>query len=144
MSDLSSLLRLWQSARLLARYDALLPGEYRARLPLSSPRRIVFLGCTSGAGQSVTAYMTAMGGQKPGTTIDESYAHCWEVTSSQAKNFAYGIRLLEAHALGLLGLRGIAVLAFLVLPPFLVIVVAVGSSRFCLLYVGICDIATRS
>ena len=27
-------------------------------------------------------------------TIDEAYAHCWEVTSSQAKNFAYGIRLL--------------------------------------------------
>ena len=27
-------------------------------------------------------------------TIDEAYAHCWEVTSSEAKNFAYGIRLL--------------------------------------------------
>jgi MinD-like ATPase involved in chromosome partitioning or flagellar assembly len=30
----------------------------RARLPLSSPRRIVFLGCTSGAGQTITALMT--------------------------------------------------------------------------------------
>ncbi len=27
-------------------------------------------------------------------SIDAAYAHCWEVTSSQAKNFAYGIRLL--------------------------------------------------
>jgi TcpE family len=31
----------------------------RARLPLADPRRILVLGCTSGAGQSVTAYMTA-------------------------------------------------------------------------------------
>ena len=30
----------------------------RARLPLDSPRRIVVLGCTSGAGQSVIALMT--------------------------------------------------------------------------------------
>jgi MinD-like ATPase involved in chromosome partitioning or flagellar assembly len=30
----------------------------RARLPLSSPHRIVFLGCTSGAGQTITALMT--------------------------------------------------------------------------------------
>ena len=30
----------------------------RARLPLTSPRCIVFLGCTSGAGQTVTALMT--------------------------------------------------------------------------------------
>ncbi|HEY0718061.1 MAG TPA: hypothetical protein VGD68_10630, partial [Streptosporangiaceae bacterium] len=30
----------------------------RARLPLSSPHRIVFLGCTSGAGQTVTALLT--------------------------------------------------------------------------------------
>jgi len=30
----------------------------RARLPLTGPRRIVFLGCTSGAGQTVTALMT--------------------------------------------------------------------------------------
>jgi MinD-like ATPase involved in chromosome partitioning or flagellar assembly len=30
----------------------------RARLPLSSPRRIVFLGCTSGGGQTITALMT--------------------------------------------------------------------------------------
>ena len=30
----------------------------RARLPLAGPRRIVFLGCTSGAGQTVTALMT--------------------------------------------------------------------------------------
>jgi phytoene synthase len=29
-------------------------------------------------------------------TIDEAYAHCWAVTLSQAKNFAYGIRLLPA------------------------------------------------
>ncbi len=29
-------------------------------------------------------------------TIDEAYGHCWAVTSSQAKNFAYGIRLLPA------------------------------------------------
>lgn len=27
-------------------------------------------------------------------TIEEAYAHCWDVTASQAKNFAYGIRLL--------------------------------------------------
>lgn len=27
-------------------------------------------------------------------TIDEAYAYCWEVTAAQAKNFAYGIRLL--------------------------------------------------
>ncbi len=27
-------------------------------------------------------------------TIDEAYAHCWQVTSTEAKNFAYGIRLL--------------------------------------------------
>jgi hypothetical protein len=31
----------------------------RARLPLAQPRRILILGCTSGAGQSVTALMTA-------------------------------------------------------------------------------------
>ena len=30
----------------------------RARLPLAGPRRIVFLGCSSGAGQTVTALMT--------------------------------------------------------------------------------------
>jgi MinD-like ATPase involved in chromosome partitioning or flagellar assembly len=30
----------------------------RARLPLTGPRRIVVLGCTSGAGQTVTALMT--------------------------------------------------------------------------------------
>ena len=30
----------------------------RARLPLTGPRRIVFLGCTSGAGQTVTALLT--------------------------------------------------------------------------------------
>ena len=30
----------------------------RARLPLAGPRRIVFLGCTSGAGQTVTALVT--------------------------------------------------------------------------------------
>ena len=27
-------------------------------------------------------------------TIDEAYAACWAITSSEAKNFAYGIRLL--------------------------------------------------
>jgi MinD-like ATPase involved in chromosome partitioning or flagellar assembly len=32
--------------------------EDRARLPLAGPRRIVFLGCTSGAGQTMTALMT--------------------------------------------------------------------------------------
>jgi phytoene synthase len=26
--------------------------------------------------------------------LDDAYAHCWEVTATQAKNFAYGIRLL--------------------------------------------------
>ena len=31
----------------------------RARLPLAEPKRIMVLGCTSGAGQSVTALMTA-------------------------------------------------------------------------------------
>src|SRR6202012_4040051 len=30
----------------------------RAKLPLASPHRIVFLGCTSGAGQTLTALMT--------------------------------------------------------------------------------------
>jgi MinD-like ATPase involved in chromosome partitioning or flagellar assembly len=30
----------------------------RARLPLTGPRRVVFLGCTSGAGQTLTALMT--------------------------------------------------------------------------------------
>jgi MinD-like ATPase involved in chromosome partitioning or flagellar assembly len=30
----------------------------RARLPLAGPRRILFLGCTSGAGQTLTALMT--------------------------------------------------------------------------------------
>jgi len=30
----------------------------RARLPLAGPRRIVFLGCTSGAGQTMTALVT--------------------------------------------------------------------------------------
>ena len=30
----------------------------RARLPLTGPRRIMFLGCTSGAGQTLTALMT--------------------------------------------------------------------------------------
>ncbi len=44
MGDISSLLRLWQSARLLARYDALLPSEYRARLPLSARAARVILG----------------------------------------------------------------------------------------------------
>ncbi len=44
MSDISSLLRLWQSARLLARYDALLPGEYRARLPLGARVARLVLG----------------------------------------------------------------------------------------------------
>jgi phytoene synthase len=29
-------------------------------------------------------------------TIAEAYARCWEITASQAKNFAYGIRLLPA------------------------------------------------
>src|SRR5262249_44942418 len=31
----------------------------RARLPLAGPRRIVFLGCTRGAGQTLTALMTS-------------------------------------------------------------------------------------
>ncbi len=31
----------------------------RARLPLAGPRRIVVLGCTRGAGQTVTALMTS-------------------------------------------------------------------------------------
>lgn len=46
MSDIQSLWRLWRSARLLARYDALLPGEYRARLPLSArvARTVLGLG----------------------------------------------------------------------------------------------------
>jgi phytoene synthase len=35
-----------------------------------------------------------LGRRRRTMTIDEAYAHCWEVTSSQAKNFAYGIRLL--------------------------------------------------
>jgi ubiquinone biosynthesis protein len=44
MSDFSSLLRLWQSARLLARHDALLPGEYRARLPFGARAARTVLG----------------------------------------------------------------------------------------------------
>ena len=44
MSGFSSLLRLWQSARLLARYDALLPGEYRDGLPLTARVARMVLG----------------------------------------------------------------------------------------------------
>ena len=44
MSDLQSLWRLWKSARLLARYDALLPGEYRARLPFGARTARMMLG----------------------------------------------------------------------------------------------------
>ena len=44
MSDVSSMVRLWQSARLLARYDALLPGEYRAQLPFGARVARVVLG----------------------------------------------------------------------------------------------------
>ena len=43
MNDAQSLWRLWRSVRLLARYDALLPGEYRAllrRLSLWSGRQL--------------------------------------------------------------------------------------------------------
>jgi hypothetical protein len=39
--------------------DAEAQDRNRARLPLAEPRRILVLGCTSGAGQSVTALMTA-------------------------------------------------------------------------------------
>ena len=44
MSDAASLLRLWRSARLLARYDALLPGEYRAGLPAGARLARLVLG----------------------------------------------------------------------------------------------------
>ena len=44
MGEISSMLRLWQSARVLARYDALLPGEYRAGLPLGARAARVVLG----------------------------------------------------------------------------------------------------
>ena len=44
MNDLTSLWRLWQSARLLARHDALLPGEYRARLPIGARLARLVLG----------------------------------------------------------------------------------------------------
>jgi ubiquinone biosynthesis protein len=44
MGDVASLLRLWQSARLLARHDALLPGEYRARLPFGARVARIVLG----------------------------------------------------------------------------------------------------
>jgi len=52
MNDLQSLWRLWKSARLLARYDALLPEEYRARLPWSArvARRILGFGQTKETG----------------------------------------------------------------------------------------------
>jgi hypothetical protein len=38
--------------------DQLQRDRARARLPVSSPRRIVVLGCTVGAGQSVTTLRT--------------------------------------------------------------------------------------
>jgi len=44
MNDVQSLWRLWKSARLLARYDALLPGEYRASLPFGARVARLFLG----------------------------------------------------------------------------------------------------
>lgn len=44
MNDMSSLWRLWQSARLLARHDALLPGEYRNCLPPAARLARVVLG----------------------------------------------------------------------------------------------------
>ncbi len=46
MREIASLWRLWKSARLLARHDALLPGEYRARLPFGArlARRILGIG----------------------------------------------------------------------------------------------------
>jgi ubiquinone biosynthesis protein len=44
MRDIQSLWRLWRSARLLARYDALLPGEYRTRLPLGARAARMVLG----------------------------------------------------------------------------------------------------
>jgi hypothetical protein len=44
MSDFASMLRLWQSARILARYDALLPGEYRAKLPFRARAARAILG----------------------------------------------------------------------------------------------------
>jgi ubiquinone biosynthesis protein len=44
MSEFASLLRLWRSARLLSRYDALLPGEYHALLPFRARVARVILG----------------------------------------------------------------------------------------------------
>ena len=60
----------------------------RARLPLAGPRRIVFLGCTSGAGQTVTALMTgqllaALRGD-PVAAIDLSPGHGSLVRQAQA------------------------------------------------------------
>ena len=39
--------------------DQEVQDRHRARLPISEPRRVLVLGCTSGAGQSVTTLMTA-------------------------------------------------------------------------------------
>ncbi|HXS07934.1 MAG TPA: AarF/UbiB family protein, partial [Rhizomicrobium sp.] len=44
MNGAQSLWRLWKSARLLARYDALLPGEYRARLSFGARLARLLLG----------------------------------------------------------------------------------------------------
>ncbi len=38
--------------------------------------------------------MTALSGRPPGPTLEEAYRHCAEVTSREARNFSYGIRLL--------------------------------------------------
>ena len=61
----------------------------RARLPVTGPRRIVFLGCTSGAGQTVTALMTgqllaALRGV-PVAAIDPNPGHGSLVRRAQAR-----------------------------------------------------------
>ncbi len=74
----------------------------RARLPLTGPRRIVFLGCTSGAGQTVTALMT---GQlladlrgAPVAAIDLSPGHGWLIRQAQAAPALTVAALLEGSA----------------------------------------------
>jgi len=44
MNDMGSLLRLWHAARVLARHDALVPGEYKDRLPLAARIARALLG----------------------------------------------------------------------------------------------------
>ena len=74
----------------------------RARLPLAGPRRIVFLGCTSGAGQTVTALMTgqllAVLRGDPVAAIDLNPGHGSLVRQAQAVPALTVAALLEGSA----------------------------------------------